>query len=161
MSTQTDAPAPSKTEEPAYHRIDAPLNRAQATELVAADGFLRVIVTLDPHELITAATEFVTELPDHDVLAGYALAESEHGLLVPCHGSWKVVGYAGDGQVEIAFAFDYFASCEDPDGADFDDRAEQMDLMYCAFITDADPDGEEPLFEDVPFPGLEDAEMTP
>lgn len=147
MSTQTAAPAPVPAAEPTFHRIDAPLNRDQATSLVAPDGFLRVIVTLDPHELVTPATQFSTELPELDVLAGYALRSSEHGLVVPCHGSWQAVGYAGDGLIEVAFAFDYFASVED------DDYDARVDAMYCTFV--ADVDVEEPLFEDVPLPGLE------
>ena len=134
-----------------FHRVESPLTRDAAVSLVAPDNRLRVLLEVDPHDLVDARAEHPTDMPELDVLAGLTLTESDHGLVVVCSGTWDVVGYAGDGKVEITFSFDYFASLDEDEAFEgLDDNDDE----HCDDIYDEDGIGTAGV-TDLPWPELE------
>ena len=105
------------------------------------------IVVFDFEGQTATAPPFTT-----GALTSLALTESDHGLLVVCHGTWDVVGYAGDGQVEIAFSFDYFASL-DEDEEFCDGESQEVTERYDELVGDDSVDAAG--VTDLPWPELE------
>lgn len=135
-----------------FHRVESPLTRDAAVSLVAPDNRLRVLLEVDPHDLVDARAEHPTDMPELDVLAGLTLTESDHGLVVVCSGTWDVVGYAGDGKVEITFSFDYFASL-DEDEEFCDGESQEVTERYDELVGDDSVDAAG--VTDLPWPELE------